>query len=186
MGQANVWEPRTVLQTSANTKELIQDYTAVGAETEFTITDFAYILGTGGLVIFKNGVRLIKGIEWKESTETSFTLLSVSVIAGDVISAVAFVGIEFSVNNESFETFAQLQASTSTIVGQSLVCRERGNADYIIQPAGYVVLTGDAVLASGLVAALQSSENVRSYGIIGATDCSAVIQLATNSGRSNK
>jgi hypothetical protein len=63
-------------------------------------------------------------------------------------------------NTASFETFAQVEASTSGNVGQKLTCRARALAVYLIQPPGYVALTGDATLASGLVAALQVDSEV--------------------------
>jgi hypothetical protein len=71
-------------------------------------------------------------------------------------------------NTESFETFALLQASTSGNVGQELICRERANAAYILQPTGYAALAGDATLASGRVAQLQTGQDttVFSFGAV--------------------
>jgi hypothetical protein len=90
-------------------------------------------------------------------------------------------------NTESFETFALLQASTSGNVGQKLVCRERVNAEYIIQAASYSALTGDATLASGLVAKLQIKNklNVLNFGLSG-SNISLTTEIALNSGRSAK
>jgi hypothetical protein len=64
-------------------------------------------------------------------------------------------------NTESFDTFAQLEASTSGNVGQELICRARADAAYIIQPSGYVALDGDATLASGRVARLSTSSTIQ-------------------------
>jgi hypothetical protein len=47
-------------------------------------------------------------------------------------------------NTASFETFTLLQASTSGNVGQKLICRERADATYKIQPSTYSALSGDA------------------------------------------
>ena len=87
---------------------------------------------------------------------------------------------------KTFNTFSDLIASIQTKTESTFVCTERAGAEYVLQAVGYTALVGDATFANGRVAALQSTENVRSYGTIGATDCSAVIQLATNSGRSDK
>jgi glycerophosphoryl diester phosphodiesterase len=122
MGEANIWEPRKVLQTSADTKELIQDYIAVGGESKFTLTDFSYITDTGGLAVFKNGVRLLKDTEWVEQTESTFLLLTASVVTGDVISAVAFTGITYDVlvDANNLTTIA-LVASTGVYSSDSVL-----------------------------------------------------------------
>jgi hypothetical protein len=66
-------------------------------------------------------------------------------------------GAKWSVfsNELSFETFDLLQASTPVSAGQKLICNERANARYILQPAGYTALAGDPTFANGRVAALQ-------------------------------
>lgn len=56
---------------------------------------------------------------------------------------------------KEFDTFAELQASTQNRTGTRFVCRERANANYTLQTAGYVALAGDATFANGRVAALQ-------------------------------
>ena len=63
-------------------------------------------------------------------------------------------------NTESFETFNLLQASTSGNIGQKLICRERADAAYILQPTGYAALAGDATLANGIVAKLQINADI--------------------------
>jgi hypothetical protein len=129
MGEANVWEPRVIAQTSADTKELIQDYTAVGGETNFTLTAFLYITNTGGLAVFKNGVRLLKDTEWEELTESTFRLLTASVIAADIISAVAFTGI-------TYET--PIKLTTTELIASTIVFP----ADTVINTTGYTT-SGD-------------------------------------------
>jgi hypothetical protein len=52
------------------------------------------------------------------------------------------------------QTFAQLQ-QTIVKAGQRLTCVERGNAEYTVQPSGYVALAGDVTFANGLIGALQ-------------------------------
>ena len=92
-GEANIWEPRTLLELSANTKRVEAFMTALEGQTVFTIPTFAYVPDTGALAIFKNGLALAKGIDWVESgTGTSFSLV-ISASAGDKIIAVGYVGI---------------------------------------------------------------------------------------------
>jgi hypothetical protein len=61
-------------------------------------------------------------------------------------------------NDFEFDTFAELQASNIGNVYQKVVCRERADAKYIIQPSSYSALAGDATLANGLVAQLQITD----------------------------
>jgi hypothetical protein len=70
-------------------------------------------------------------------------------------------------NTVSFDTFALLQASTSGNVGQELICRERSDATYIIQPSTYTALSGDVTLANGRVAKLQikTTSNMGWFGL---------------------
>jgi hypothetical protein len=84
-------------------------------------------------------------------------------------------------NTEAFDTFAQLEASTSGNVGQELICRARADAAYLIQPSGYSALAGDATLASGLVAALQKSPagwHIEHFGAVPDTDSTTAIKNA--------
>ena len=54
-----------------------------------------------------------------------------------------------------FGTFASLQASNYTQDYQKFTVRDRANAEYILQPSGYVALSGDATFANARVAARQ-------------------------------
>jgi hypothetical protein len=53
------------------------------------------------------------------------------------------------------DTFANLAASNPIQTGQRFICRERANAEYILQASGYVALTGDVTFANGRIGALQ-------------------------------
>ena len=77
----------------------------------------------------------------------------------------AFVKTSLEINT-SFSTFSLLEASLFSETGKSLVCQARANALYIIQAPGYVALAGDATLASGSIAALQSNGeyNLKHFG----------------------
>ena len=55
------------------------------------------------------------------------------------------------------DTFANLAASSPVQDGQRFICQERANANYILQPSGYVALTGDVTFANGRVGELQMS-----------------------------
>lgn len=61
---------------------------------------------------------------------------------------------------KEFNTFAELESSVQNKTGLRLVARERANANYILQAAGYVALPGDVTFANGRVAALQGRDKV--------------------------
>jgi len=69
---------------------------------------------------------------------------------------------------KEFETFAELAASKQTKVGTRFVCRERANAEYILQASGYTALAGDVTFANGLVGALQvtGEVNLSFFGVL--------------------
>ena len=76
-------------------------------------------------------------------------------------------------------------SSRPTKTGLRAENRERDNAQYVLAASGYTALAGDITAANGRVWVLQTLDNVRAYGDITDTqDCSAVIELALNSGRS--
>lgn len=56
---------------------------------------------------------------------------------------------------KEFETFAELEASKQTKVGTRFICRERANAEYILQASGYTALVGDVTFSNGLIGELQ-------------------------------
>jgi hypothetical protein len=97
---ANVWAPRTRLDVNADSRSISDVSTALSNQTVFTIYAFAYALNTGSLSVFKNGLRLVKGVEWQEQTEESFILITPAT-SGDVVVA---VGIVVTSDAQSFIT----------------------------------------------------------------------------------
>ena len=95
--EANVWNPKTVIQIQSNTKSVEELITASAGQATFTLQDFVYVLGTGGLEVHKNGLLLAKGIDWVESTVSTFSLTT-PAIAGDKIIALGHVGITGTVD----------------------------------------------------------------------------------------
>ena len=63
------------------------------------------------------------------------------------------------------QTFAQLQ-QVKAKESQRFTCVERANAEYVVQPSGYVALAGDVTFGNGLVGALtlKSKTNVLFFG----------------------
>jgi len=90
--EVNVWQPRSILKANADYTRVTQRFTALVDQTSFTLTEFAYELGTGSLAVYKNGLILRPSVDYAEQTDTTFVLIS-GCTAGDQILAVGYVSI---------------------------------------------------------------------------------------------
>ena len=103
-GEANIWNPRTLVEISADTKSVEQKLTATAGQTLFTITDFIYVVGTGALEVHKNGLLLTKGTDWVEQTDITFSLIAPATV-GDIVVASGHVGITGDVDPRDTDIF---------------------------------------------------------------------------------
>lgn len=124
-GEANVWNPRTLLSLSADTKRVEERLTAVDGQTLFTLTEFTYALNTGSLAVYKNGHLLTKGVEWTEGTDTTFSIVSPSV-SGDQIVAVGFVAITADVDVRDTDIFVSNYQAVRDYVGTEVTLYAQG------------------------------------------------------------
>jgi len=72
---------------------------------------------------------------------------------------------ELSKKASYVQTFSSL-ASLSPSANDVFVCVERANAEYIVQPSGYVALAGDVTFSNSLVGALQEKSRVEYFNDI--------------------
>lgn len=103
-GEADIWQPRTLLEVTADTKTVTQRITATQDQLLFVLSDFAYAVGTGALQVYKNGSYLTPATEFVEQTDTTFSLV-VAADAGDQIVAVGNVGISGTVDVRDTDIF---------------------------------------------------------------------------------
>ena len=118
-------------------------------------------------VIMYDDINYTNGATSKVTDSTG--LVTVYIEAGDYTESVNGTTRKVNVATTTpveFATFAQAQASKLSKDGQRIIVVERANANYILQPSGYVALTGDATLSNGRVAALQIEYemDVRKFG----------------------
>jgi len=75
---------------------------------------------------------------------------------------------ELSKKASYVQTFTSL-VSLSPSANDVFVCVERANAEYIVQPSGYVALAGDVTFSNGLIGELQISSpvNAGNFGVSG-------------------
>lgn len=90
MANPNIWVPGTALD--ANSTIRFESFTASASQSLFTITSFAYVVGTGSLMVFVSGIAQRPGIDFIETSANSFTL-STPVDAGTIILAQGLVEI---------------------------------------------------------------------------------------------
>ena len=99
--EANIWNPRTLLEANANSKRVYQQFiVSIENQSAFTLTDFAYLQNTGALRIYKqsvtdtsgSGAGLLSPAIVAETSGTSFALTVPSAI-GDIIIAEGSVDI---------------------------------------------------------------------------------------------
>lgn len=95
--EANIWQPKTVIKISEDTKEVEQKLTALEGQTVFQITTFSFQAGVGALAVYKNGGRLAKYSDWSETATNSF-VISVPATSGDIFLAVGKTGITGNVD----------------------------------------------------------------------------------------
>jgi len=134
-GEANIWQPRTIIQVSADTKRVTQRFTAVANQTLFIITDFAYTLGVGSLEVYRQnsditiiGKRfLTPGVEFVEQTETSFSIVTPAV-AGEQIVAVGYVAIEGTVDVRDTDIFVTNYQAIRDYTGTEITLYSQGKA----------------------------------------------------------
>lgn len=107
---ASVWKPDSeVVNVNAESSNISQVFTATAAQTSFTLTNFTYTPGTNSLAVFRNGQRLIAGLDWTETSSTQFSLL-ISVDAGELIEAVGVIGSASEAAAAAQATLAEMQA----------------------------------------------------------------------------
>ena len=87
---ATVWAPSTAI--SANTKSVVEVFTATSGQEIFNLTSFIYALNTGALEIYVDGLLKVKGTDWSEVSTTSFSF-AVGLTTGQIVQAVAHIGI---------------------------------------------------------------------------------------------
>lgn len=66
-----------------------QQFTPIDGQTVFTITAFQYTINTNSLLVFINGVKQRSGVDFLESSSTTFTLTS-SVLTTDSVEIIGF------------------------------------------------------------------------------------------------
>jgi len=139
-GEASIWNPRTLLQLSSDTKRIEEKLTAIAGQTLFTLKDFAYVVDTGSLAIYlltkadmalgvKGGRLLKEGVDWAEGTASTFSLV-IAALAGDQITAVGYVAITANVDVRDTDIFISNYQAIRDYAGTEITLYAQGTATH--------------------------------------------------------
>jgi hypothetical protein len=136
-----------------------QSFVPTDGQTVFNITAFTYTQNTSSLLVFLNGSKQISGVDFTETSTSSFTFLE-PVSSEDKVEIIGFP-LAIITQLDGTAIYANLASSP----GSSLI--------------GFVQSGADAV-ATTVQAKLRESVSVKDFGAVGdgATDDTAAIQLA--------
>lgn len=96
---ASIWDGDSEIVSSVNANDtyLTQSFVATEGQTVFTLTEFEYAINTHSLDVEINGVGQRSGIDFTETSVSSFTFLE-ALAEGDVVYAQGIVGSENTVS----------------------------------------------------------------------------------------
>lgn len=143
---AGVWSPnpKTLVQANANSLLKEESQSAGVSQRTFTIQSFAYAVGTGSLLVFKNKQKLTRNKDFYEVDSTT-VLLDSPTNAGDEVVFVGFVGVTASVGTDP-----QLRADLLNTTGTNNI--------KFIQP------NAAGAVADTLTKKVQQAVNVKDFG----------------------
>jgi hypothetical protein len=93
MGEANIWQPRTIVEITGDSRQVEQNFLATKDQQLFVLTDFAYKTEVGALEVYVGGLRQTKFKDWVEVSSNSFMLTVPIAEAGTKVSAVGDLAI---------------------------------------------------------------------------------------------
>lgn len=97
MSEANIWQPRTVVEIRDDTQSIVESHTGVLNQTLISLRNFTYTLGVGAVQVFKDGHHLRPNEEWTEVTDASISLVT-PLVGGEKITVRGDVGITGTVD----------------------------------------------------------------------------------------
>lgn len=108
----SIWTPGgTILSTAnADNSYKAQRFTATAGQTVFTLTAFAYAIGTGSLLVFINGVDQFITTDFTETDSTHVTLVTAAE-AGDIVVIRGLIG---GTGAQAAEVSATASAASAT------------------------------------------------------------------------
>jgi len=142
MGEANIWQPRTVVNFSADTKQAEESFTAIAGQSLFFLQSLTYAVGTGSLSVHKNGLLLANNVDWAEQSAGSFSLV-IPCVAGDRVVATALTAITGDVDVRdtdiflpNYQSFRDYAGTETTAYAQGKVTHTDGGEGFFGYKSG--------------------------------------------------
>jgi len=111
---ATVWQPGSnSIAVNAENASLIQKFIATAGQTIFDLTQFTYVVGTGSIRVYRNGVKLEASIVEEDST-TRFSLPTLTLLVGEVIECAAVLGSQDAVTAAAISAAASAAAAAAS------------------------------------------------------------------------
>ena len=104
---ASIWEPGSTPALNSDASTKTQRFVAVADQIIFNLTEFTYTVGIDNLLVYKNGLALAPGVDFFESTASSFTL-AVAADLDDEILAIKTNGDIVHLDKDRFMFAVQL------------------------------------------------------------------------------
>lgn len=153
--EANVWQPRTLISVSTESRRVVQIFTASASQTLFTLTDFAYTPGEFALDVYKSGLQLQPGVDFVETSSTTFVLATGAALNAKVV-AVGYVGLlsennsltsDLDMNSHKIVELADGTVSTDAVNLRQLLAATTYSPK---APNGYVSVKDYGALGDGI------------------------------------
>jgi len=118
---ASAWSPNSKTVSQANATGLIKSelQTATDGQRNFVLQTFAFAVGTGSSFVYRNGLALVRNLDYVEIDGSTISL-STGSVAGDKILILGYVGITGSATTDAILRADLLAASGSNIVNYQL------------------------------------------------------------------
>lgn len=130
---ANVWNPGTGnITANAENGSLIQKFSAIAGQVLFTLTSFDYVVNTGSIRVYRNGLKLQQS-DVEETSSTSFTLLGIVLAAGEIIECSAVLGSQDAVTAAALSAAASAADAAATLANSIKQTSPTGSA---LMPVG--------------------------------------------------
>lgn len=123
MANPNIWAPGQAL--NANSSIRFESFTATTDQILFELNDFQYALGTGSIMVFVSGIAQRPGIDFYETSVSSFTL-STPVAAGTIVLAMGMVEVSAILNQTTVITDLYIAVGGETLLQVSNFSYEIG------------------------------------------------------------
>jgi hypothetical protein len=160
---ASIWAPGTAVTASGSIAK--QAFEATASQTLFNLTEFTYDIGTGSLAVFVSGLKQRPGVDFVETSASSFTL-DTPVAEGTVVFAEAFT--------ELTSEIPVIDSTPATI----------GASKYVVTNAGATAFEGKsaAQVAADLGALVTADIGVTVQGYDADTPTTAASQVEMEAG----